>query len=219
MSNSLPKFDFSGMSLTDADFNQQLEENQKSESKFFRPGRHEVSIIGSEYKGQSESDPTWSKIVVKFEGTGGKTITDMLLIPTRTLVFRTRKGEDSVFPASKLKDFLEAVGAEFTVERLGELCKTYFGTENALVGLNLVVDTAYTGNYVKYQGKNEAGQLLLQITTRDGETLDSSLYFNDYKAANEYAEKNKIAVKNFVDVTSYSKSSTPNKAKGLGGSW
>lgn len=213
MSNSkqLPKFDFSAMNLTDDDFNTAVKETDRKESKHFRPGRYETQIIKSEYHSQAESDPTWSKWVITYQGAGEKTITDMVLVPTRSILYKTRDGENSPFPGKKLKQFFEALGETFSLDKLAGLCKTYFGTNDAMVGLNVVVDVGYTGNYVKYMGKQADGDTpKVQIVDRNGEVLDDTV-FSDYKSANEYAEKKKISIRRFCDVMDYTRSSVGNK--------
>lgn len=207
---SLPKFDFSNVSLDDDQLTEELSKNTQREEKFFKPGKHEVQIVASTYKGLAEADETWGKVVVTYEGTGGKKINDMILIPFRDVVYR--KGEEvSHFPIRRLKEFLGGIGVELKVNTLASTMKTYFGKDDALVGMTLAIEVGYRGNHTKYLGKNDAGEPVIGLVNRNGDRLENTPTFGDYKSANEYAEQNSIPISRFVDVLKYELSSTPAK--------
>ena len=210
---NLPKFDLSSMALkSDDELKDALKGSTGDGGKTFKPGKHEVTIQSSEFMGIVESDDTWARYRVIFEGAGGKTIRDTIMVPLKDITsFKKADGKTSNFPGRKCKQFLEAVGAEVTIKTLGDVLKTYFGKDNALVGLNLCVDVAYQGNHVKYLGKNAAGDMQLGLVNRKGERIDGTPTFGSYDEANKYAEDNSVVIKRFPDVDSYSVSSTPNK--------
>lgn len=214
MTSSLPRFDFSGMTLKDdSELDSVLKDSQgQREEKYFKPGKHEVQIVASEYLGTTESDDTWGKYSVTMEGTGGKLIKDTVMVPFRDItIYRKKDGSTSTFPAKKIRMFLEALGASVTIKTLGDTLKSYFGKDNALVGLNLAIEVAYQGNHVKYLGKDPAGEPTVGLVSRRGDRIEGTPVFKSYAEANEYAAANSIAVKRFPDVDRYLPSATPNK--------
>jgi hypothetical protein len=204
------------MSLkTDEDLNEMLESTKSSQDKFFKPGKHELTILSSTdiTKGDHPpSDPDWLKVEVKFEGVGGKTITDYLLVPMRDLTnYKTKDGKTSNRPGARLVQFLKALGADVSIGKLGQTLTTYFSKDNSLVGLNVAAEMAYTGNHTKYLGKDADDQRVLTIVDRNENRIDGVPTFSDYESLNKYAADNKIPVKGFVDIVRYVPSTTPNK--------
>lgn len=209
MSNSLPKFDFSKMNLTDDQLNEQLKGDQKK--SFFKPGKHEVKIVGIEYKGAVESDATWHKYRILFEGTYNKEISDLMMVPTSNVILNTSKGEQSSYPYRKLKDFMTAVGVELSLTNLGEVLSKAFGEKSNLVGKDLAIECAYDGIHVKFQGKDATGNNKYQLVNKREEPLYDQV-FADHKSANEFGKKEGLEVEGFVDIMRYVASSTPNTA-------
>lgn len=200
------------MQLDDAALNEKLAAESKAKKEFFKPGKHEVEITSVEYKGAVESDDTWHKFRVVFQGTFGKEISELFLVPTKDVILNTKDGEKSAYPYRKLKDFMSAVGVELSLTTLGATLGKYFGEKSQLVGMNLSIETAFTGPHVKYMGKDEAGNNTYQIVNRREEAIDDAV-FADYASAKKAAEDLGIALKGFVDVTKYVGSSTPNVAE------
>lgn len=211
MSNTIPRFDLSGMSLkTDEELNTALKDSSGSQDRFFKPGKHELTVVSSEYLGVA-SDDTWGKVKVTLEGAGGKTINDFLLIPFRDLaVFKARNGENTTKPGQRIVNFLKAVGAETSIAKLGDTLKTYFSKDNSLVGLNVAAEMGYRTNYVEYLGKDAAGVRMLGIVNKNGTRLEGTPTFADYDSAHKYAEEKSIPVTRFVDIVRYVPSATPN---------
>ncbi len=134
------------------------------------------------------------------------------MIPFKDITsYKTKDGKNSAFPGRKIKMFLEAIGVDVTISTLGDTLKTYFGKDNALVGLNVAIEVAYEGTHVKYLGKNAAGELQIGIADRKGDRIDGYPTFTSYQQANDYAEKNSVPVKKFADIVGFVVSSTPNK--------
>lgn len=207
--SSLPKFDFSSMQLDDSGLDEMIAADKKANKQFFKPGNHEVKVKGLEYKGTVESDPTWHKYRVVYEGTFNKEISDLVMIPSKDVVMVTKDGEKSTYPFRKLKDQMAAVGVDLKLANLGATLDKYFGKEQALVGKDLRFEVAYAGPHVKYVGKDQAGNGQYQVVSRREEAILETI-FSDYASANEAAEKEGLQLKRFVDIVKYLPSSTPN---------
>lgn len=206
---TLPKFDFSSMNLDQSALNEKIEADKKASRQFFKPGSHEVTVTGLEYKGQVESNPTWAKYRISYEGTYNKTISDLVMVPTQDVTFKNKEGKDTLFPYRKLVELMASLGVELNLTNLGANMKKFFGSENSpLIGKNLKIETAYTGPHIKYQGKSAAGQSIYQVVKRNEEPIFDNL-FASYDEAGSFAEQNNVEVRGFVDVVKYVSSSTP----------
>lgn len=200
--SALPKFDLSSMTLKSDDDLKDL--TKSSASPFFKPGRHEVQITRSTYKGFA-SDENWGKVEVEMTGAGGQTIRDTVLVPFKDLgIYRAKDGKNTTFPARKLTNFLQSIGQTVSVTTLGQVLPRLFAKDNALVGLNVAIECAFKGNHTKRQGDE------IVIVDRNGNRLVDQA-FADYKDANEYAKANNLELAGFVDVVRYALSSAANK--------
>lgn len=209
--SALPKFNFKNVELDDAALNTMIEESTgKGESKYFRPGKHEVQVVSATYQGQA-SDDTWAKWLVKFQGAGDKETSDLIFVPTTKLTYRDKKGNENAFAVKRLKEFLEALGAEFSVKTLGDTLSVYFGKEDAIKGLNVAVNMGYPGTHIAYLGKNEDGSKRYGLAYRSGDPMEKSPTFDSFDAAVAYCEEKKIEVKRFIEILKYEPSSTGNK--------
>lgn len=214
MSN-IPSFNFSGMGLkTDEQLNTALKADQPAAERFFKPGRHEVVVLKSEYTGTA-SDSTWGKFRIEYEGAGGKTIRDTVLVPFSDLsAYKTREGKSSMFPTRKIKAFIEALGEKVTIATLGDVLKSYFGKDNSLVGLNVTIDVGYEGIHTKYLGKKD-GKVQVALVTKNDDVIEGTPAFSSDKEAVAWAENRTppMPVQLFPRVTGYTRSSTPNKPR------
>lgn len=214
MGNALPKFDFSNMGVkTDKAFEDALARDRKParEDKHFRPGRHEVQIKSSTYVGLA-SDPTWAKYRIVLEGTGGKTLSETLLVPlVDIMAFKAKSGNNTLFPAQKIKNFLEALGVKVSLATLGDTLKQYFGADNALAGLNIAVDVGHEGIHAKFVGKI-MGKMQVVLATKEDLRIEGTPVFESDAAAYNWAQNQNppMPTSPFVHVTAYSLSSTPN---------
>lgn len=203
MTNALPTFSFKKATADDIELDQALAA-QVTSSKFFKPGTHEVSILTSTYTGLA-SDPSWGKVRVEYEGAGGKKIKDTIMIPFNDIQkFTTKTGKNSLMPGRKLKMFLNALGDTVKLATLEDTLKQRFGADNSLAGLPIVIETGYTGSYLK--GQRQGDTLVVTLVYRDGNAIPGHKTFDSYDAANEYVEQHNIEVQSFVDVLVYKKS-------------
>lgn len=211
--SALPKFSFKALNLSDEQIATTLapEAGQRTESKFFRPGRHTTTIISSTYMGQA-SDDTWSKWVVKYEGTSGKTITDMIMVPTSKLTYRDRNGKESNFALVRLNGLVDSLGLSLNSSSLESTLATLFGKENALAGKSVDIVAGYDGIHIVYVGKKEDGSKRYALAFRSGDLREGCPEFSDYDTATTYCKENNIELKRFTDVMSYAKSSTTTTA-------
>lgn len=208
MSN-LPKFNFKTVDLSDEQLNEKIEADKAGDGgKFLKPGKHELQVIKSEYKGQA-SDATWAKWVVTYEGTGGKTITDMIMVPSSKVTYTTRNNEEGVFAVKRLKNFVEALGGEFLLKTLADTLTVYFGKEGALNGTHIGAELGYPGTHVKYMGKKD-GVARLALAYKSGDLVEGAPDFTSYDDATTYCEEKGIDLKRFVEVLSYVASATGN---------
>lgn len=213
--SAMPKFNFSNASVKTEEELQSSLESLGGQTKYFRPGQHDVSITKVEYKGNA-SDPTWGKFVLTLAGTGGKEITSMVMVPFQDIEYRTSNGKTTKYLYLKFVGFMKALGYDVKVENLGELLPEVFtNPERTLVGRNIGVDIGYNGNHIRYDGKDEIGNKKYAIEFKDGSTLcDSSgkvMIFNDWEAAARHAEANQTEISKYVEVLSYRTPANPNK--------
>lgn len=208
---ALPKFNFKAVELDDVTLGKMIDDSEpKEQGKHFRPGNYQSEITSSKYLGQA-SDETWAKWVVKYQGAGDKETSDMIFVPSTKLTYLTSKGKEDTFAIAKLKNFVEALGGEFTVGTLADTLSVYFGKEDALVGQHIGLQMGYPGTHVTYLGKSEEGGKRLGLAFRSGDAVPNTPEFADYDAAHAYCADKKIDVKRFVEVLKYEKSVTANK--------
>ena len=214
---ALPKFNIKNLDLNDEALDKMIADDapKTSNSPHFRPGAYDVQIGKVEYKGQSAADATWAKYVITLNGAGGKTITDMIMVPTTSKLTMTVKGKDgpkeSTAAIARLKEFIMALGSDFSVAKLGELLTVYFSSETALVGQNLNAQIGYAGTHIAYLGKVD-GQSTYGLAYRSGDRLDNTPTFQSFEDAKNYCAEKNIGVKLFVEVLKYDRSSVGNSS-------
>jgi hypothetical protein len=206
-------FNFANSTIKSTEDYQALVGTQKkSTSKVFAPGLHEVTIGEVKVMGDAK-DPSWSKISLTLKGPGEKTIRDMVLVPSTDLMFKG-DGKPTPVPFKTLKNFVDGLGTELTVENAGGILSTLFSNVNSLVGLNIKVKIGYKGNHISYAGKDAQGQASYNVTLSNGSLLSdasgNTLSFADRNAAEAHLNANGIKYESFPSVLSYSKSETPN---------
>jgi hypothetical protein len=208
--SALPKFNFKAVDLTDEQLTEQLAENApKGEGKYFRPGLAQLEVTSAEYKGPS-ADTTWSKWLLKFTGAGGKEASDMILVPSSKLTYTDRNGKESLFAMERLKNLLEALGAEVKVKTIGDTLSVYFGKEDALKGQTVGAQMGFPGTHVKYLGKNGESKRY-SLAYRSGDQYKDAPEFDTWDGAAQYAESKGIELKRFVEILKYEPSASGNK--------
>lgn len=203
----MPRFDFSGSAIKDDEELQSQVDKSTKGSKFFAPGRYDVTIESVTYKGLAK-DPNWGALEVVYKGTGDKTIKDQVQIPFKDFKFNGERGE-TMFPFKKVQAFAGALGVEIKRTNAEEALKTLFARPEKLAGRPLKIEVGYRKAYAKYVGK-EGDQKVYNLAHRDG-TLESdangAVKFYDYESVEAYANQKNIGFDKFVNVLAYEKSS------------
>jgi len=220
MSN-LPKFNFSGVSVkTDAELNAKLAESD-TRSKYFRPGKHVVTIGEVVYQGLA-GDDRWGKFLLTLNGVGGKTTTSQLIVPLKDVMYRTKAGKETAFMFKKMQNFMSALGVDLQISNLEDTLKANFSDLTTLVGTELEIDIGYNGNHIGYDGKTAAGESKFVIRMKDGSTIadqaGESEVFTTRDAALAHAESLQISIEEYSSVLNYSVSPTGAKLK-VAGNW
>lgn len=221
---SLPKFDFSGVS--NVDFEAVMSESKPYDGpRGFRPGIHDAVVNAVEFKGRSESDPSWLKVRVVLTGQKNQMISDLLSVPTKSLKMKTRNHPDGTSaPLGKLVRFLTAVGAisaDATLEQITAAISALFSSEEALTGKNIQIEVGYRSDYISYDGKGADGKTQYSIVRnkekvlRDG-TTDVMMFTGEgsYKAAAAMAETLGLKLEEYTSVLKYHKSVISNDLSG-----
>lgn len=212
--NALPKFNIKNIDLSDEQLNEKMAESARKESKFFKPGRHATKISKVEYLGQG-ADETWAKFRLTYSGTGEKQITDIIMAPTTgKLTVTDKNGEESPLPMARLKNFLEALGETVSVATLGNIVPVYFGSETALLGMNIDINAGYAGTHLTKVGENQ-----IALVYRSGDRVDNHPVFSSFEEGRKYCEANRIRTKDFTDVLSYSPSAAGNNPAKKDDNW
>lgn len=205
----IPKFSFNNATIkTEED----LKALQPAGDKYFRPGLHTVTITKAEYKGKA-SDPNWGKVFLTYEGTGGKTILDSIVIPERDVVYVTAAGKKTGFLFQKFRKFMGSLGVETSIESLGDTMTTYFSNVGkSLVGLTLDVEVGYQGNHVAYLGKTTDGTKRYALQLKDksmiADQAGNALEFADVDSAKAHAEGLQLQLDEYMNVLDYASKST-----------
>jgi len=211
MSNAMPVFSFNQSTIkTDAELDSLLGAEgggKVFEDKFFKPGTHQVTIKSVVYQGTANDD-RWGKFLLTLEGTNSKTMTDKILVPLQGPVFTSAKsGKNTGYPYKKFKNFMSALGIEISVPTLeSAVIESFTSPDTVLVGRSVSANMGYDSNSIGYEGKDEAGIKLYNITMRDGSTLANAagktINFPEREVAKEYAEQHGIIL-GYVNVLSY----------------
>lgn len=213
---SLPKFDFSKSTIkTTEALNTELKNAGEGESKFFRPGSYELEIVKVEHQGPA-GDPNWHKFLLHFEGAGGKEIRYQLFVPVADVVYKGKSGKPTFFMFQKFTKAMEAVGVQVTVETLQDTLIKYFtNPDKVLKGLRVQAEIGYDGNYLRYEGKDDAGNKKYVIALDSGATVNGDdgqpLVFPDWQSAEGYATQKSIEIEKFTNVLSLARSASKPK--------
>ncbi len=220
MENVMPKFNFSGMDL-DKSLDELLPADKGNKPKNFRPGAYDVVIKGIENKGASESDNTWLKLVVTLEGTDGRTITNLLMIPTARLHFNTASGKGGNLPATRLRGFVSSLG--YRVETASDLVavgQRLIENGASFIGMNIGIQVDYQGTHIAVDGKDAATDKPIFVLRRGNKdklldtTTGKPVVFSAYDAAKNYAETVLKAKVSYPEVVRWSKSQVENDLSG-----
>lgn len=215
---SIPKFNFSGSTIkTDEELEQKLAETGNNGGKYFRPGKHTVTIASVEYQGPAKDD-SWGKFLLKLEGTGEKSTTAQVIVPFKDVMYTAKSGKPTTYMFKRIQNFMKALGVELKISNLQDVLTAWFtNPSKTLVGKEVVVNIGYNGNHIAYDGKDSDGNAQFVIKMRDGSVqLDSKtltpLLFSTRDAAMAMAESLNIEIQEYSSVLDYEVS--PN-AKGL----
>lgn len=221
MTNPLPKFDFGSVSQQDLD-TIKSETTAGRISKYFDPGSYDVVIKSAEYHVNRPSDPTWMTLMVTYEGAGGRTIREAVLIPTKSVTYRGGSNKATDVPFKKLKNLVEALGGGDlgSLENMTAIITQLFADPSKLVGLNVNIVVGYEGNNIRYEGKNN-GTTVFSICDKAGVKLlqaggKEPILFNSRDEAKAYAADNGITLSLYTDVKKHSKSAVANDLSGSG---
>lgn len=216
----MPKFDFSSCEITtDEQLDAELSK-QNQRSKYFDPGKYDVTIDEVEYMGTTEKDPTWGKLSLTFKGAQERTIMGMILLPFNNIYYGAKK---TTFPFKKFSNFCSALGVQVKRENLESTLKSTFGQPDKLKGLALSIEVGYEKGYIKYAGKNTEGGTTYCVHTNDGNKVCSAegtpLLFPDRAAALNYAKDNGIAVDEYPRVLNFSQAASGSGLKTGDANW
>lgn len=212
---NLPKFNFSKSSIASTEqLNQELEKTS-GDSKFFRPGNHQVTITGVEYQGPAR-DTNWGKFLIHLKGTGGQEIRDQILVPFSDVQYKNPDtGKTTLFVYKRFTAVMAALGVtNLSLETLADTLNTYFSRpEKTLVGQIVNVDIGYKGTHIAYKGKDASGNKMYVVAKADGTQL-MDMVFPGYDEALTHCEDANIEVSRFVDVLKYNPSVAGKKVSG-----
>lgn len=150
---TMPKFK-SKDTMSDEEMAKLLADGANKQSKFFDTGKHDVVIKSVEYRGQAKKDPTWSELLVVFEGTGGKTINAFVAIPTETIFYGENRTE---FMFVKAKKFCAALGEDLKKSTWTPVLTKLFAKPEKLAGQGLSISVGYPRAYPEWVGKTPDG--------------------------------------------------------------
>jgi hypothetical protein len=167
MSN-IPKFELGSTVLTEEQFKDATETKSKSGSKGFTPGNYNLKIANAQYHVNKDTgsvmnanDPTWLTVSVDLVGAEGRTKKHYVLVPTKSIVYKTREGKDSTFLFQKLCEFMAALGVYLDSKNYATVIKSYFENLDRLNGQDVSVDIGFNGPYVKFVSQGQY-QLVIQ---------------------------------------------------------
>jgi hypothetical protein len=212
----LPKFNFSGVSVkSEEELNAKLAESD-TRSKYFRPGKHAVTINNVVYQGLA-GDDRWGKFLLTLGGVGGKETTAQLIVPLRDVMYRTKAGKETAFMFKKMVGFMKALNVDLTIGNLEDTLKTWFSNPaKSLVGQELLIEIGYNGNHIRYDGKDTTGSAKYVIQMKDGSVVCDSdtvpMIFTTKDAALAHAETLQISIEEYSSVLGYEASPTAKRA-------
>lgn len=205
-----PSFDFSGETITDEELAEEM--NKSFGGKFLKPGLHEVKIKEIAFEKVNKTDPSWTDLVVTYEGTGEKTIREWLSIPTRTVKFKGRRGEN-VYSFKKCVQFAKALGVELMASNLQTAIPSLFAKPERLVGTPLKITVGYRqahAKFVKKEGENQIFNLVLADGNVHKDRASGEVVtFPNQDAVEAYCKEAKIGFDSFPNVQKYDVSDTP----------
>lgn len=215
----MPRFDFSGISVTTDEELQNLQAPRKSTSKVFQPGLHEVTISAMEYRGAPKGDASWIMFGVTYTGSSsekggeGKEIRETILVPTKDIKYGEKQ---TVYPFTKLQTWCKALGVTLSIKTLQKDLATLFSDVSKLIGSNLAITVGYENASVGYT-RSKDGSVAFFINKRNGSALTDeagkTLTFPDRDAAQAYMDEAGIKYDAFPSVVGHSLSATPNRLK------
>lgn len=211
MTTQMPKFQLVGTELpTLEEVSQKSGSKREDNSKFFKPGKHEVQIEAVEYRGPAKNDENWGNLMLTLKGTGEKSTKTFLLFP-----FKGGEGikygeKKTTMVYKKLLQFLAAVGQDVSPASVAKNLPDL--VNGGLVGLNVAIVVDYQRAHVKYvrQGDQTVCKIALSDKTILKDAAGEELIFSDRDSAQAHMENLGIKYDAFPSVISYEASATSN---------
>jgi hypothetical protein len=197
---------FSALNMSTSTLNKSAASGtEKSPSKVFKPGLHEIKVVEVSEPKPDSTDATWMNYLIKFEGVGGQRTSAFVRVPTTTLAHaRDAVGRTEEY---RLRVFLRSLGRVASNETLlSDLEATFGAPKKGLVGKTLSVEIGYKKYHTSSRGKGE----VVILDGKGAPVLDADgeeLVFPDFASARAEGERlygNKFQA--FPEVVKYVKS-------------
>ncbi len=201
---TMPTFDFSGNTVTDADVAKAEIQAKTPRGKFFEPGQYTLKVLAAEFANANQKDPSWLsfKVTLGLNEDDGRKLTTYLLVPTKSAEFNAPGKKPTLFLYLKFKAFAQALGEECKTENLQKVAPKLFKDPSKLVGKVLEAKLGYERHHVGYQDG------VYTILEKDGRPFladgQPSTYADRDSAVADAAAFG-ITIQKFIDVTEFIK--------------
>jgi hypothetical protein len=206
----VPKFELGSTNLSPEQFKEALD-SAKSGGKGFQPGNYRLKITDAQYHVNKETgsinskaDPSWINVSLNLIGADGRSKKHFLSVPTKDIWFNGKDGKKTIFPFSKLQQFMAALGVYLDNANYANVIKSYFSPEGLaqLNGGEVTVDIGFTGPYVKYVDKGRYQIVINEEVLKDADGKE--VEFADSDSAKAYGAT--VLLKNlqtFPEITKF----------------
>lgn len=163
-------------------FEADTKESSLTKPRGFEAGLHDVTIDSVEEKGAMKNDDSWFMYRVVYKGTGNRTISDLICVPTQDILYN---GKPGLFQKVQ-RWFKQVLNETLTADNVGTVLTKYLKDPKKLVGLNLKAKVGYNGWHAGYVSKD-----VFNLVNKKGEALGDeegvALKFSSRNAAKEHA--------------------------------
>ncbi len=207
----VPKFELGSTNLSPEQFKEALD-SAKSGGKGFQPGNYRLKITEAQYhlnketgSMASKADASWINVSMTLVGADGRSKKYFLGVPTKDIWFTGKEGKKTIFPFTKLQQFMSAIGVYLDSKNYATVITQYFGTPEGLARLNgeeVNVDIGFTGPYVKYVDKGRYQIVIADQVVKDSDNKE--VEFADSDSAKAYGAT--VLLKNlqsFPEITKF----------------
>ncbi len=190
MSNQMPSFSLGSTKISAEEFKAATE---STGSKQFEPGTYAVKLSETKYHANkitgeiTAADPTWVNVSTTLVGNDGREKRNFILVPTKSIFYKTAAGKETAFLFTKLQEFMAGIGVYLDYQNYATLIPEYFGSQvqlDRLNGLELMVDIGYTKPYARFVEKDKYA---LSINGKDYAEGDTVKYFPDRDSVKAFA--------------------------------